>query len=482
MAFFVLAKNIKQRYYACIRGALNAMSLLLRPLSFTYSFAMKLRRLLFKKGLLNQLKQNIPTISVGNISWGGTGKTPLVEFLGAWALDKKIKPIILTRGYGGKPSYTPLVVNPAHKAKEVGDEPLMLADSLPLAPVVVDPQRKKSMKYCMEKMSPSLFILDDGFQHLYVDRHLDLVLLNYNDLQSGFNKVIPEGTWREPASALKNADAFIIKTKMNDWDELCKCFDKSMEKYKKPFFGFSMQVLGLVPSVGQFNIYPPQVLKDSPYAFVTGIGSPSQAYKSVIDFMGRPPSFEKFYPDHHDFSLKDGLSLVKLGMPIICTHKDAVKLKSVNVTNLWYIKSRVCFGASYGTDLSFNDWLDAWWKKQEDGVNTDKTGMSFENDFLYEGDEESWGVNSLNLVMPNSYLLPAGWGPAQKINEPQRRKVFSSLFAQDMQFEKPPENIKGKDVNYAFTLADNVREAKQQEAKLARINKQVKASEKNKKS
>ncbi len=455
------------------------MSLILRPFSFIYSLVMKLRRGFFNKGIFKQYKQDVPTISVGNISWGGTGKTPVVEYLGAWALNKKIRPIILSRGYGGKPSHTPMPVNPAHKAKEVGDEPLMLSDSLPLATVVVDPQRTRSMKYCLDKMSPSLFLLDDGFQHLYVDRHLDLVLLTYKDLQSGYNKVIPEGTWREPASALKAADAYLIKANMYEFEELCKRFDTSIKKHRKPFFGFSLQTQGLVPAVGQYNMYPAQVLKDSPYAFVTAIGQPSQAYQSVIEFMGRPPTFEKFYPDHHAFTLKEGLELINLQMPIICTHKDAVKLKHCNVKNLWYIKAKVCFGASYGTNLHFEEWLERWWEKQEEGVaNKDKTGLLFNEDTFYDGGEEAWGVQPLNLAMPNSYLLPAGWGPALKAPPQKARKMFSHLIEKDIYPDRDYSKAKEKDVNYAFTLADNIREAKFQEQQLARINRQVKSTEK----
>ncbi len=461
----------------------NTFSSLLMPFSLVYSGIMKARRAFFKKGILPQTKQEIPTISVGNISWGGTGKTPIVEYITSWALKKKIRATVLTRGYGAKLPYAPLVVNPAHNAVEVGDEPLMIADSLPMANIVVDPVRKRAMKYVMENMTPELFILDDGFQHLHVDRHLDLVLLNYNDLQSGFNKVIPAGTWREPFSALKDADAYLIKANRHDWENLCLKFSTKISQHKKPLFAFSMQPIALIPAMGEFNMYPAEILKDSPYAFITAIGAPKQARDSLVRFMGREPAFERFYSDHYQFSIRESLELSKLNIPIICTHKDVVKLKKFKIKNLWFLKTRMCFGSSYGTDLPFPTWLETWWQKQSPRSATkDKEGLLFDELKEFNGDSAQWGEDLFEIEMPQSFLLPSGWGSVAAHKGKAKKNIFSKLLDKEIKpqqtatEEATPEVTPVKEFadkrkpSYAYTLSDNIKEVKNAEEALKKIN------------
>ncbi len=437
----------------------SSLSPILGPFGFVYGLSMGVRRSLFRMGLLPQLKQDVPTVSVGNISWGGTGKTPIVEFLAEYALKRNLKATILTRGYGGNPPYTPLIVNPAHTPAEVGDEPLMLSENLPLAAVVVDPNRSRAAKYTKEKLTPDIFILDDAFQHLHIERHLDLVLFNYNDLQNGWNKVIPHGTWREPSSALEDAGAFLIKTNRSDWDNLCELFTTIVKKYKKPFFAFSLQPVGIVPTRGEKLPYPSSILKDSPYAFVCGLGNPTQAKNSVIRFMEREPNAVKIFPDHHKFTHKDAISLMKLNMPIICTHKDAVKLKLLNVQNLWYLKTKTCFGGSLGTDLTFEDWFTKWWEKQNPHLpSADKTGLLFEEGKRFNGSPTAWGETNIEYTMPETYTLPQGWGPVITDESQLKKKIVTNNVADEkVVIKKEPEKVEDekRKVTYAYVLEEN---------------------------
>lgn len=380
---------------------------ILKPFSLLYAFIMKLRRDLLKKGIIKAYSSSVPTVSIGNISWGGTGKTPVVEHLADWALKKQLKTTILTRGYGSKPPYTPLAINTTHSPKEVGDEALMLADSLPHVNIVIDPNRSQAARHAIQNFTPDIFFLDDAFQHIYIDRQLNLLLLNYNDLENGWNKVIPAGTWREPASALEYADAYCIKTNRDDWETICTNFQNKLQDKQKPLFGFRLQAIGIVPLEGDSSLFPPEVLKNSPYTFITGIGNPYQAEASVTQFMGKPPAKTKYFPDHYSFTKQDAIEIVNYQMPVICTHKDAVKLKSYNIPNLWYLKTKLFFGASYGTDLSFDEWFEKWWNKQKKEANKDKTGLDFNKNKEYKGNRLTWGENIQTDVsiqsIPSSY-------------------------------------------------------------------------------
>ncbi len=447
----------------------NMLYPFLKPISYLYSMVMRTRRKLLQLDFIKPYTSVVPTVSVGNISWGGTGKTPVVEFLASWALRKSLKATVLTRGYGGRPPYTPLIVSRSHTPSEVGDEALMLADSLPLAGIIVDPQRTRAAQLAEKHFMPDLFILDDGFQHFYLNRQLNIVLLNYNDLQKGWNEVIPAGAWREPASALEAADAFCIKTTRSDWEILCKKFEQRMGKYAKPFFGFFLQAIGIVPVYGEFNIYPPEILEKSPYIFATGIGNPRQAEENVIRLMGRAPEKSFFYKDHHQFTIKDSLELMSYKLPIICTHKDAVKLKRFHVINLWYVKIETFFGSSYGTSLSFSDWFTLWWEKQKEGVNEDKAGLEYQENAEYNGDSAAWGEGMRALFPETIKQLPLGWGPIEEKGETIQKIIYYDP-ADYAPKEKPEQAQELSDearekekINYAFTLDENIRKMEQQE-------------------
>ncbi len=441
----------------------------LKPLSLIYSLVMRTRRKLLKLGIIKPYSSVVPTVSVGNISWGGTGKTPVVEFLSAWALKKSLKATVLTRGYGANPPYTPLIVSRSHTAKEVGDEAMMLADSLPLAGIIVDPQRSRAAKVAEKHFMPDLFILDDGFQHFYIDRQLNIVLLSYNDLQKGWNEIIPAGTWRESMSALEFADAFCIKTNRSDWESICEKFIKRIGKHAKPLFGFFMQPIGIVPSQGEFNIYPPEILANSPYIFVTGIGHPRQAEENIIRLMGRAPEKSYFFKDHHQFTIKDSLQIMSHKMPVICTHKDAVKLRRFHISNLWYMKVETFFGSSYGTNLSFSEYFEEWWKKQQNGTNLDKTDLEFDQNSEFKGDSATWGEGMRALFPENITQLPFGWGPIEEKGQEIQKVIYydPADYAPKEKVEEEEtsldESIEKEKVNYAYTLDANIKKLEQSE-------------------
>lgn len=322
----------------------NALAPLLLPLSLLYGLGGHIRRSLCRDRHSGQWRPSRPCISIGNISWGGTGKTPVTDWLLADASRKGLHAAVLTRGYGAQPSHLPLRAAAGVPASECGDEPLMLALRHPDAVILVDPDRNRAGRFLESTAPPDLYLLDDGFQHLSTGRDLDLVLLDQDDVRlspvpghqpSNWNRIIPAGSWREPASALQDADAYLIKAEPEDWPELVHALRSRLKAWPRPVFAFRMAPVGLLPVHAGLQTGIQHTPLDAsavqgPYAFVCGIGDPAQALHTVTAFLGREPEHILAFPDHHDFS-REQVHLAKIGLPLICTGKDAVKLSALHL-------------------------------------------------------------------------------------------------------------------------------------------------------
>ncbi len=344
----------------------NILSPLLLPLSLLYGAAGRRKR----ARAAVRWKPSRPCIAIGNISWGGTGKTPVTDWLLSWADRKSLRAAVLTRGYGAKPSRLPLLVQPGTPATECGDEPLMLTRRHPRAAVMVDPERGRAGRALEASDSmPDVFFLDDGFQHVRAGRDLDLVLLDQDDVRrtplsgrppSNWNRVIPAGTWREPVSALHSAAAFLVKCEPEDWPSLVPDLDTRLLSFPRPVFAFRMAPEGLRPAGGDASAPAlPAEAVSGPYAFVSGIGDPAQALRTVTDFMGRAPEKMLSFPDHHDFR-QEKEKLEALGLPIICTGKDAVKLAPLGLTRPCFaLDVKADFFAAHNSPVpAFEQWWD----------------------------------------------------------------------------------------------------------------------------
>ncbi|MBW2599013.1 MAG: tetraacyldisaccharide 4'-kinase [Deltaproteobacteria bacterium] len=184
------------------------------PISILYSGVVRLRNLFYQTGLFKVRKLGCRVISVGNITVGGTGKTPMVIMLANLLNEKGYRPAILSRGYAGKGKSRVNIVsdgkNLLMSPKNAGDEPALIAKSVRNVPVITGKNRYLTGKYAIEHFRADVLILDDAFQHRSVFRDIDIVLLdNQKPFGNGFT--IPRGELREPASALERAD-IIVKT------------------------------------------------------------------------------------------------------------------------------------------------------------------------------------------------------------------------------------------------------------------------------
>ncbi|MFA7074921.1 MAG: tetraacyldisaccharide 4'-kinase [Endomicrobiaceae bacterium] len=199
------------------------MKKILYPLSVVYNFISKLNDKFTKREQLN-----IPVISVGNITWGGSGKTPVVLKIAEYVLSKNKTPVILSRGYGRKNNTQgSVIVRDKEKIlsgiAEAGDEPYMMSQRIK-CPVIVGKNRIKSADLA-HKFNPDVFILDDGFQHWKLKRDLDVVCINSLN-PFGNNMIIPAGILREDVTSLKRA-GIIILTNTN------LCDEKKLQEIKK---------------------------------------------------------------------------------------------------------------------------------------------------------------------------------------------------------------------------------------------------------
>ena len=339
---------------------------LLRPLSKGYALALRLRAQAYKKELKKSRQPKAPCISVGNIAWGGSGKTPLVSWLLDWAAAKGLRPAVLTRGYGGKSAKRPLPVTPASRLEECGDEPLMLALQHPAAQILADPRRGRALAWSEARSPGDLYILDDGMQHLALRRDLNLVILRAVDLTEQWDRVIPAGSWREGKEALGRADAFLLRAPAARVAGLEGQAGDKLSGFNAPLFSFDLKPCGLCPlegwppggSAGNFEAASLQ----RPYVLCTAVGSPDAVRESACALSGLAAVREFIFPDHYRYRLEDLLYMAETGLPVLTTAKDAVKLrvlqKAVPRLEVLVLQSRIEFGPALFTDLSFADWLD----------------------------------------------------------------------------------------------------------------------------
>jgi tetraacyldisaccharide 4'-kinase len=184
-----------------------------RPFSPLYSLLMQARSRMYVNGLLKTENMGVPVVSVGNLTMGGTGKTPVVRYIARLLFENNYRPAIISRGYGGLANRKVNVVSDGNTvlldARQAGDEPRLLAESLPGIPVITGKVRSFPCRFAIERLGSDILILDDGFQHLSVVRDLDLVLFNASTL-AGNHRVFPGGQLREPFSALARAHAFLL--------------------------------------------------------------------------------------------------------------------------------------------------------------------------------------------------------------------------------------------------------------------------------
>jgi tetraacyldisaccharide 4'-kinase len=301
---------------------------LLYPLSLLYNFLARRKRAAYACGRKPVYRASVPVIVIGNITVGGTGKTPLCLALAKFLQAQGRHPAIITRGYKGKSSQYPLRVTKATDVDDCGDEAMLLVMNTDI-PVVVDPDRSRGVRFLETHFQPDVILCDDGLQHYALARDIEIAVV---DGERGFGNglLLPAGPLREKPERLAEVDFVIVNGA-----------PLNLPLAEADYYAMTLNTDGLI------NLLSKQSTKFSPTEFpgktavgtskvhaLAGIGNPARFFNLLqtagFDIMAQP------FPDHHQFSKTDICFADDL--PVIMTEKDAVKCRDFATEAHWYLK------------------------------------------------------------------------------------------------------------------------------------------------
>jgi tetraacyldisaccharide 4'-kinase len=306
----------------------NFLAYLLWPLSFIYGIFIFLRRKFYQLHFLKINYLTVPVIVVGNITVGGTGKTPVVIALARFLKEKGWRPGIVSRGYGGNTQLFPCLVHQNSNAREVGDEPLLIAQHT-ACPTIIDPNRSRGAKSLLKRSNCNIIISDDGLQHLSLGRDIEIVVVD-GERRFGNNFCLPAGPLREFASRLNSVDFVITKG------------TAQVNEFK----------LSLIPDyfyqlIQTKNKHSTEYFLGKKVHAVAGIGNPDQFFRSLRKLGLK--IIEHPFPDHYLFKPRDfnyGDEAI-----IVMTEKDAVKCVGFVDARLWCLKTKTELDNKFLSDI-----------------------------------------------------------------------------------------------------------------------------------
>jgi tetraacyldisaccharide 4'-kinase len=306
---------------------------LLYPFSILYGGVVWLRNKCFDWGFLESQSFNVPVICVGNLNVGGTGKSPMIEYL-IRLLKDNYKVATLSRGYKRKTSgFKEVLVTDT--AQDVGDEPLQFKRKYKSIKVAVDEKRAHGITELLaQNDAPNLILLDDAFQHRYVKAGFNIMLTSYNDLYIN-DIMLPTGNLREPKSGVQRADSIVV-TKCPDnlsiSERTILTRKLQVSKHQPVFFSYISYSDKIYNAIEERYL---NALDADTFTLVTGIANPLP----LVEFLKtKGLKFNHLtYPDHHNFSETDFESLKQKGF-VLTTEKDYVRLsKDLNASDLFYL-------------------------------------------------------------------------------------------------------------------------------------------------
>lgn len=300
---------------------------LLYSLSVVYGIGARLRLLLYRAGVLRTKRVPCPVISVGNITVGGTGKTPVTIFIASLLKESGKRVAVLSRGYkrGGKGIDTvsdgrDILLTP----ETAGDEPYLIARRLQGVPVVVGADRVGAALYAIERFSPDCIILDDGFQHIRLERDLNILL---TDPINGFGRyLLPRGILREPVDGIRRAGLVMGRGFSGGPDR------GLIEKYHLPVMEYEYRTTGLM-DVTDRSAKGVESLKGRKVLAFCAIANP-ESFFSALEGLGAEVTDRVRFPDHHGYTQSDLDAVMgrrKGSQMMITTEKDAVKIEGLNI-------------------------------------------------------------------------------------------------------------------------------------------------------
>jgi tetraacyldisaccharide 4'-kinase len=329
---------VAEHFLAVLRGDKRGpvawlIRLTMLLLSWPYGLAMRLRNWAFERGWKRTERLPVPVISVGNLTTGGTGKTPFVEYLALWFRQQDRPVAILSRGYGA--------------VQGCNDEALLLEENLPDVPHLQGPDRVALGRIAIEELDSEVLILDDGFQHRRLSRNLDVVLIDAG-CPWGYGYLLPRGLLREPATGLRRAGMIVIT--------------RTDQVVPEKLIQIRTQIERVVPAVPVVeSVHEPvtlinaaqesldiQAVRDKPVAAFCGVGNPA-AFQKTLEGLGADLRSFRTFPDHHNYSRQDIDDLRTWARQqatdcfVVTTQKDLVKvrLSRIGDRQLWAIRIRL---------------------------------------------------------------------------------------------------------------------------------------------
>ncbi|MBE0402097.1 tetraacyldisaccharide 4'-kinase [Halomonas citrativorans] len=315
----------------------------LRPLGALYKHVMARREAAYMNGQKATWRAPVPVIVVGNITQGGTGKSPLVAWLSRWLVAQGWTPGIVTRGYGGKAEHYPLQVTPSTDPAQSGDEPVMLAQQT-LLPVVADPKRARGAQALVD-LGCDIILSDDGLQHLALERDIEIVVID-GARGLGNCRCLPAGPLRESPERLARVDAVVVNGEIVNGE-----IAKGDMRQSLSVSATSMQLMPISwRRLNDGKRFPLTPLPFSVPVFgVAGIGHPARFFTTLRDLGVNGEMLA--LADHQRFSA-DIFTPAKQ-RPVVMTAKDAVKCMGIAPPNSWILEVEATL------PLEFEHWLAA---------------------------------------------------------------------------------------------------------------------------
>ncbi|MGA2780643.1 MAG: tetraacyldisaccharide 4'-kinase [Smithella sp.] len=315
-----------------ITGCYSPVKIIAYAPSFFYCLIINFRNWLYDHKIFKEIKLPCPVISVGNITVGGTGKTPCVIMLAQMLQENGFKPAILSRGYGGERVNSVNIVSDGCEilldSKIAGDEPYLIAKELKNVPVITGAKRIVTGKTAIRQFGANVLICDDAMQHRQIFRGINLVLLDSQSLQ-GNNQILPRGRLREPISELKRASAIVL-TRANEARQTNDQIEKLVQTENIPIFRSIHKPKDIVK--GDYSAQNSiSIIAGKRVCAFCGIANPDSFRKTLSDAQAQVLSFDIF-PDHHRYN-KNELEKIKARFIdchadfLISTQKDGTRLQ-----------------------------------------------------------------------------------------------------------------------------------------------------------
>jgi len=352
-SFLLIILMVKEYYLSILsgqqRGIIAAIvKSTLSAFTLPYLAVLNTRNTLYKKGIVRSSRLPVKVISIGNITTGGTGKTPLVEFSVKYLSGSGRKVAVLSRGYGGD--------NSSQEGDGmVNDECLTLIENLQDIPVLAGRDRVKSGEKAINDFGVDCVVLDDGFQHLRLKRDLDVVVIDALNPFGGEN-LIPRGSLREPLQNLERADLFIISHCDQGNEQIIRSIYKKLDQ-----INHSASVCESIhrpvhfDTIADGSILELEWLKGKRVYALSAIGNP-ESFSNTLKGLGADLIKHRVFQDHHVYTeeeIEDVISAAQLlgADAIVVTQKDIVKIRKMNIKNANILSLRIEIEITRGVDL-----------------------------------------------------------------------------------------------------------------------------------